>query len=169
LNVAKMYLRDSAYVALSVPNRKRWQKGIETLDYPPNHLTRWSTEALEKFLTRNGFEVLSMREEPLHVNRAAQVLSAGLRTGLVARVAGEPPATLADLADMAPEKMERTLARAAQPSHRLAAHLVGLKKWALVPAAALLLPYLWLRGHTGLYLYCLARLRGSKSGTRPRA
>jgi SAM-dependent methyltransferase len=162
LNLAKNSLADGGCIALSVPNRNRWQKGVETLDFPPNHLTRWSPRALENFLVRSGFEVLSMREEPLGVRRAAQVLSMGLRTGLIKRVAGEPPPTLADLAEMKPEEMERTMTRMAErPGHRWAARLARWKNLAFVPAAGALLPYLRGRGYTGLYLYCLARKKPS--------
>jgi SAM-dependent methyltransferase len=158
VNVAKECLDDGGFLAMSVPNRNRWQKGIETLDYPPNHLTRWSPGALRNFLERNGFEVLTMQEEPLGIRRAAQVLSSGLRTGLGSRVAGEQPPTLADLADMKPKEMEQTMKRVGESfGHRLATRLMGWKNLALMPAAGLMLPILRLRGATGLYLYCLAR------------
>jgi 2-polyprenyl-3-methyl-5-hydroxy-6-metoxy-1,4-benzoquinol methylase len=158
LNIAKECLADRGFLALSVPNRSRWQKGFEALDYPPNHLTRWSPRALRNFLEQYGFEVLTMLQEPLGVHRAAQVLSSGLRTGLVSRMAGEQPPVLADLAEMKPEEMERTMRRLGDSfGHRMAARLVGWKNLALMPAAGLLLPFLRLRGYTGLYLYCLAR------------
>ena len=95
--------RSGGYISLSVPNRGRWQKGVETLDYPPNHLTRWSPLALRNFLEKNGFEVLSMKEEPLNIRRAAQVLSMGLRTGLVAKIAGEQAAISIRSGSDAPE------------------------------------------------------------------
>ena len=162
LNIAKDCLADRGFLALSVPNRSRWQKGVETLDYPPNHLTRWSPRALGNFLERNGFEVLTMRQEPLGVRRAAQVLSSGLRTGLVSRVAGEQPPVLAELAEMNPAQMKQTMERITHHwGHRLAARLASLKNFALLPVAALLLPYLRFRGETGLYLYCLARKKSS--------
>ena len=158
LNIAKDFLMDGGFLALSVPNRSRWKKGIETLDYPPNHLTRWSPCALRNFLERNGFEVLTMRQEPLGILRAAQVLSSGLRTGLVARVAGEEPPVLSELAEMKLAQMKQTMERVTNhPRHRLAAQLVKWKNFVLVPVAGLLLPFLRLRGYTGLYLYCLAR------------
>jgi SAM-dependent methyltransferase len=158
LNIAKDFLADQGFLGLSVPNRDRWQKGVETLDYPPNHLTRWSPRALRNFLERNGFEVLTMQQEPLGIRRAAQVLSSGFRTGLISRVVGEQPPTLADLADMKPNEMKRTMKRVGESSgHRMARRMVGWKNLALMPAAGLLLPVLRLRGATGLYLYCLAR------------
>jgi len=164
LKVAEEFLASGGYVALSVPNRTRWQKGIETLDYPPNHLTRWSPLALRNFLERNGFEVLSMKQEPLNVGRAAQVLSMGLRTGLVAKIAGEKPPSPSDLAVLPPAEMEKAMDRMNdQPGHRLAARLAAWKTLAMIPAATVLLPFLRLRGFTGLYLYCLARKRDGVS------
>jgi SAM-dependent methyltransferase len=160
MHIAKQLVSESGFVALSVPNRERWQWGRETLDYPPNHLTRWSPSALRNFLEANGFEVLTMRQEPLGVSRAAQVLSTGLRTGMVSVVAGERPAELADLAEMNQEEMSDTIRRLAEArGHRWAARLVRAKNVALWPAALCLLPYLRLRRYTGLYLYCLAQKR----------
>ena len=170
LNIAKDFLMDRGFLALSVPNRSRWKKGVETLDYPPNHLTRWSPCALRSFLERNGFEVLTMWQEPLGFRRAAQVLSSAVRTGLVSRVAGEQPPVLAELAEMDPEQMKQTMERVTNhPRHRLAAHLVKWKNISLLPAAVLLLPYLRLRGATGLYLYCLARKSPSANANHAQA
>ena len=164
LNVAKECLARGRYISLSVPNRGRWQKGVDTLDYPPNHLTRWSPLALRNFLEKNGFEVLSMKEEPLNIRRAAQVLSMGLRTGLVAKIAGEKPPSPSDLAVMPPTEMEKAVGRMNhEPGHRLAARLAAWKNLALIPAATVLLPFLRMRGFTGLYLYCLARRRDGVS------
>jgi SAM-dependent methyltransferase len=158
LNIAVDCLTRDGYIALSVPNRNRWQKGFESLDYPPNHLTRWSPTALRNLLERNGFEVLSMKEEPLCARRVAQVLSMALRSGLVSRVAGEPPPTPADLAALSPVEMNRAINRLTTGTrHRLAARLAVWKNVAMLPAALLLLPFLRMRGSTGLYLYCLAR------------
>lgn len=158
LNLAKDLLAPRGFIALSVPNRCRWQNGIESLDYPPNHLTRWSPEALRNILEAEGFEILSMRQERLGSRRAAQVLSMAMSTGLVSRVAGERPATLADLAEMKPEEAQAAMKRAAEGRrHRMAARLVQFKNMAILPIASVLLPYFRFRGYTGLYLYCLAR------------
>ena len=164
LKVAQESLAVGGYIALSVPNRARWQKGVETLDYPPNHLTRWSPLALRNFLERNGFEVLSMKQEPLNIGRAAQVLSMALRTGLVTKIAGEKPPSPSDLAVLPPAEMEKAMDRMNdQPGHRLAARLAAWKTLAMIPAATVLLPFLRMRGFTGLYLYCLARKRDGVS------
>lgn len=160
LRAASEFLTDQGYAAMSVPNRCRWQKGADTLDYPPNHLTRWSPTALRNFLQSNKFDILTIREEPLGILRAAQVLSTGLRTGLASRLAGGRPPTMADLAEMKPEEMKGTIVHLGQDlKHRLASRLVRYKTLAMAPFATLLLPYFRARGHTGLYLYCLARKR----------
>ena len=159
LKLAKSCLRQRGYVALSVPNRRRWQKGIEVLDYPPNHLTRWDARALTNNLTAAGFEVLSIRQETLGVRRAAQVLSAGMRTGLVSAVAGAAPATPTDLAELKPDARRATIERDSSLRARIASGLIHAKNFALLPVALALLPYLRFRGHTGAYLYCLARRR----------
>ena len=89
-------------------------------------------------------------------------MSSGMRTGLVSRVAGEPPPVIADLAETKPEQMKQIMERVANlRGHRLAMWLVKWKNFALLPAAGLLLPFLRLRGYTGLYLYCLARRNNS--------
>ena len=162
LDMAKLFLNDDGFIALSVPNRNRWQIEDDPLDFPPNHLTRWSPAALRNFIERNGFEVLSLREEPLAVRRAAQMLSAALRTGLISRVAGGPPPVLSDLGQLPHDDVQRAVERIrSDPRQGLAARFANWKYHALLPFAALLLPYLRLRGRTGLYLYCLARLRSS--------
>ena len=166
LDTAKLFLNDDGFIALSVPNRNRWQIDDDPLDYPPNHLTRWSPAALRTFIESNGFEVLSLREEPLKAHRAAQILSTGIRTGLLTRVAGERPPALSDLGELAHGDVQRTVQRIqTDPRHGFAARVASWKYHALLPLAALLLPYLRLRGRTGLYLYCLARRRSSAART----
>ena len=162
LHTAKSFLKEDGFIALSVPNRARWQIEDDPLDFPPNHLTRWSPAALRNFIESNGFEVLSLREEPLHARRAAQMLSTMLRTGLISRVAGERPPALSDLGALPHEDVQRTVQRIQSDSrHGLAASFAHWKYRALLPLAALILPYLRLRRRTGLYLYCLARRRSS--------
>ena len=157
LEQIRLRLTPGGHVALSVPNRNRWQKGRETLDYPPNHLTRWSPRALVNFLSAVGLEVLSLREEPLGVKRAASVMSSGLRTGLAQKIAGENPPTPSDLAGLEPQALEAAIERVRSRRHRLSARLAQMKNYALIPAALAALPYLRWRKYRGLYLYCLAK------------
>jgi SAM-dependent methyltransferase len=164
LDTAKLFLNDDGFIAVSVPNRNRWQTDDDPLDFPPNHLTRWSPAALRNFIENNGFDVLSLRQERLKVRRAAQVLSAIFRTGLISRVAGERPPALSDLGELPLDEVRQTMDRIkSEPRHAFAARAAHWKYRALLPLALLMLPYLRLRGCTGLYLYCLARRRSSSA------
>ena len=56
LDTAKSFLKADGFIALSVPNRSRWQIGNDPLDYPPNHLTRWSPAALQNFFQATAWK-----------------------------------------------------------------------------------------------------------------
>jgi len=162
LDAVKLFLTDDSFIAVSVPNRNRWQTDDDPLDSPPNHLTRWSPVALRNFIESNGFDVLSLREERLQARRAAQMLSAIFRTGLISRVAGERPPALSDLDELPLDEVRKTVDRIkSDPRHAFAERAARWKYRALLPLAFFMLPYLRLRGRTGLYLYCLARRRPS--------
>src|SRR2546421_3464656 len=64
LQKAKLCVQPGGVIALSVPNRERWRTGPDVLDYPPNHFLRWNTASLRTFLSAQGFEVVSIREQP---------------------------------------------------------------------------------------------------------
>jgi SAM-dependent methyltransferase len=157
LDIAKAFLKDDGFIALSVPNRNRWQIGADPLDYPPNHLTRWSPAALRHFLESNGFHILSLCEEILSIRRAAQVLSTKFRTGFMSQVAGERPPVLSDLGELPIDQVRSTVSRlGGNARHIFATRLANWKVRVMLPLAGLLLPYFRFRGRTGLYLYCLA-------------
>jgi SAM-dependent methyltransferase len=160
LRLVRSCLKDQGYIVLSVPNRERWRKGQEVLDYPPNHLTRWNARALRNFLDSHGFEVQAIREESVGVRRATEVLNMGLPTGMIRRLAGENPPTLPELAAMLPQEAEASLQRLSRSSKlRIVSQLARLKKYALAPMAFVMLPYLWLRGCKGAYLCSRAKLQ----------
>lgn len=158
LEQAASCLTEDGWIALSVPNRGRWKPDFDVLDFPPNHLTRWNAETLRNFLSAGGFEVVTICEQALNAGRVAQVLSATLRTGMVARVVGEQPPTPTDLSEMSTEAATQTVCRLAR-SHRhwLMSILVRAKTWAMYPCGLLLTPFLRFGGYKGLYLYCLAK------------
>ena len=158
LETARSFLVPNGYIGLSVPNRNRWQIGMDTLDYPPNHLTRWSPRALQSFLEHNGFEVISIRPQRLTVWRAAQMLSALTRIGAASYVAHEKTPTIADFASLPIDEVRLKNDRLKRDKRqRLAASLAAWKVRFLTLPAFFLLPFLRLRGFVGLYLYCLAR------------
>jgi SAM-dependent methyltransferase len=159
LELVKSLLMKRGYVALSVPNRERWQTGPEVLDLPPNHLTRWNPQCLSQFLIEHGFQVLSVREEKLGVRRAVGVLSMALRTGVVGKIMNGKSATVSELAAMSAEERVAALQGAASPRQRIASLLIHTKNHALYPIALALLPYLRITKRKGAYLYALARLK----------
>jgi SAM-dependent methyltransferase len=49
---------ENSIFILSVPSPKRWTKGRnhrDAADYPPNHLTRWNPQSLERVLMHAGY------------------------------------------------------------------------------------------------------------------
>lgn len=152
-------LRPGGYIALSVPNRERWQTGPDVLDYPPNHFLRWNAEALKNFLSAQGFETLAIREQPAGVAHTAQMINIRLRTGLSRRLAGEEPASFRDMMQMASEEVSAVLQGAASWKQRMINFLGRVKASVCVPMALAIYPYVRLRAYKGTYLYFLARLK----------
>ena len=61
-------LRDGGRLVLSVPTPSRWQLASgdrEWFDFPPHHLVRFTRVGLCRLVSRSGFRVLELREEPL--------------------------------------------------------------------------------------------------------
>ena len=158
LKAVKSCLKPGGWIALSVPNRNRWQRDIDTLDYPPNHMSRWSAGALKNFLSAQGFEVIAMEEQAVGVRRGAQALSGLLQSGMVSRIAGETPLMFRQLAQMDPEQIAAALERQTTSlRYRVASRLGQVKNLMLLPVAFVLVPYFRTRAYKGLYLSCLAK------------
>ncbi len=166
LDAVMACLRPDGWIALSVPNRNRWMTGIDVLDYPPNHFLRWSAAALKRFLVSNGFEILTMREQPAGIAHTAQMFNMALRTGVTRRVTGEEDRSFRDLLPLTPE--QAAAARDSAPSlRRRIIHLLGhAKRLACYPPAILAYPYIRSRWKKGTYLYCLARRRDVAAAPR---
>jgi SAM-dependent methyltransferase len=153
---AKSRVRRGGVIALSVPNRERWLTGPDVLDYPPNHFSRWNAGALKKFLSAQGFEVLSIREQPAGLAHAAQMINMALRTGM-SQVAGEASTSFRDVMQMPPDQADIAL-QAKHTIRQRAMEILGkIKHAACFPLAAAAFPCVRLRGFKGTYLYCLAR------------
>jgi SAM-dependent methyltransferase len=159
LQSVKASLRDRGTIALSVPNRDRWQTGPDVLDYPPNHFLRWNAGALDGFLSTNGFEILSLREQPATLEQAAQMINMALRTGMIAAVEQGQATSFRDLMQMPVQEAKAAMGRQPTARQRVMRALGRMKHGACYPLAAVAMPYVWLRGYKGTYLYCLARLR----------
>jgi len=155
----KACLKPHGTIALSVPNRERWLTGPDVLDYPPNHFLRWDTSALRSFLSAQGFDVLSMREEPAGTKHTAQMIDMALRTGMTRSGNGEAPVSFRDVMQMRPEEVEVAMRTRLTTRQKFWRALAEVKRAACFPLAVAALPYVRMRGLKGTYLYCLARLR----------
>jgi SAM-dependent methyltransferase len=159
LSQVRQLVKPGGYIALSVPNRNRFQKGLDTTDLPPNHLTRWNPKVLQAFLRRHGFETVSCREEPLSLRRTATMLSAAMPTGLARAVLGGAPPNSNEVAEN-PQQARATWEKQAQfGRNRISSILVQCKSYAFFLPALLCWPFLRAKGYPGIYLYCLAQRR----------
>lgn len=162
LSNVKACLRSQGYVALSVPNRERWLTGPDVLDYPPNHFLRWSSAALKNFLQAQGFEIVSMQEEPVRLAYTAQMINMKLRTGLARRVSDGALESFRDVMQMDTQEARQALEAKPTAAQRMMRMLGRAKAAACLPIAAAAHPYVRIRGHKGAYLYCLARIADSE-------
>jgi hypothetical protein len=140
-----------------VPNRERWLTGPDVLDYPPNHFLRWNAAALKNLLSAQGFEVLSIREQPAGIAHTAQMINMALRTGMSQPAAGEASGSFRDVIQMAHDQAEAILRAKATTRQRVMGVLGRIKSAACFPLAVAAYPYVRMRGYKGTYLYCLAR------------
>jgi hypothetical protein len=120
---------------------------------------RWSSGSLRKFLGAQGFEILSVREQPAGIAYTAQMINVALRTGMTRPAEGEASASFRDVMQMAPEQAEAVL-QAKPTTGRRAMEMLGrIKHAACFPLAVAAFPYVRMRGYKGTYMYCLARKR----------
>src|SRR5437879_13546416 len=128
LQKVKKCVRPGGMIALSVPNRERWLTGPDVLDYPPNHFLRWSAAALGQFLSAQGFEVMSMREQPAGTAHTAQMINMALRTGVSQAAVSNAPKSFRDLMQMTPSQAEAAL-RARPTTRQRALEILGRIKY----------------------------------------
>ena len=158
LSQVRQLVKPGGYIAMSVPNRNRFQKGLDTTDLPPNHLTRWNPIVLTAFLRRHGFEIVNCHEERLSLRWTATMLSAAMPTGLARAILGGAPPNSTDVAEN-PQKAQATWIKQARFGRsRITSVLVRCKNNAFFLPALLCWPFLRARGYPGAYLYCLAQL-----------
>jgi len=159
LKNVKSCLKPHGSIALSVPNRERWLTGPDVLDYPPNHFLRWNAGALKKFLELQGFEVMTMREQPAGVVHTAQMINMALRTGMTQTKPGQTSRSFRDVIQMEREQAEIALQAKPEMRQRVMELLGRIKFAVCFPLAVAAIPYVRMRGYKGTYLYCLARNR----------
>lgn len=84
------YIRDAlnphGRVFLSTPSRERMLARANIWDYPPNHLTRWSEEAMSRVAQRAGFQIKSV-EYADQFRILLESLQGRFQTGMVKKIA----------------------------------------------------------------------------------
>jgi len=154
---ARACLRPRGFIALSVPNRNRWQTGLDALDYPPNHFLRWSPDSLVAVLKAQGFSIMSLQQEKVSLHYAAQQINSKLRLGVARSLAPEMPGWFRDEIQQDPEEKEQRNRAGLSLRTRAVQRLGRWKYAACFPLAAAALPFVRYQGQVGPYLYCLAR------------
>jgi len=158
LNSVVSCLRPGGYIALSVPNRDRWLTGPDVFDYPPNHFLRWNEAALRNVLERLGFQIVSVKQQPVDFAYAVSMINMALRSGLTKKVTGHEDIFFRDVMQMDAAKAVAVIREAPTARQRLMGTLGKVKRGLCYPLAGAALPYLRMRGYKAAYLYCLARL-----------
>ena len=78
----KEVVADSGLIALSLPNRDRYLDFMGENDGPPNHLTRWTINALSEFINQQGFDVIEIYPKPMDISEIIAFLHSKVRLGL---------------------------------------------------------------------------------------
>jgi 2-polyprenyl-3-methyl-5-hydroxy-6-metoxy-1,4-benzoquinol methylase len=157
LQMIRSCLRPRGFIALSVPNRERWQTATDALDFPPNHFLRWNPAALQAALRAHGFSVVSMRTEKPGIRYVAAQVNSLIRTGVSRKIAPELPNWFRDEIQEDPEEKARRNGAKASLRARGVQILGRMKHAACFPVALAAMPYVKWRKLVGSYLYCLAR------------
>src|SRR5216683_2519222 len=158
LQKVKACVRPRGMIALSVPNRERWMTGPDVLDYPPNHFLRWNAAALRNILRRFGFQIVSVRQQPVDFPYAVSMINMALRSGLTRKVTGREDVFFRDVMQMDKAKAVAVSRETPSARQRVMSTLGKVKRGLCYPLAGAALPYLRLRGYKAAYLYCLAKL-----------
>ncbi|MFI5360572.1 MAG: class I SAM-dependent methyltransferase [Elusimicrobiota bacterium] len=154
LDAAKTLLKPGGLLIVGTPNRDRAFEpyagpGLEEIDNPPHHLTRWNAAALSGLLTRRGFVMEECRDLGYPPAVVQLLLRNSMRMGLAVRSL-EPAASSAASAPADPK-----------PFAPLVKSLVALKIAALNAAASAAYPFFRAtaaaRGWGGLTLFAVAR------------
>jgi len=158
LNSVVSCLRPGGTIALSVPNRDRWLTGPDVFDYPPNHFLRWNEAALRNILPRFGFQIVSVKQQPVDFPYAVSMINMALRSGLTRKVTGREDVFFRDVMQMDKAKAVAVIREAPSTRQRVMSTLGKVKRGLCYPLAGAALPYLRLREYKAAYLYCLAKL-----------
>ncbi len=127
-------------------------------DYPPNHFLRWNEAALRNILPRFGFQIVSVKQQPVDFPYAVSMINMALRSGLTRKVTGREDVFFRDVMQMDKAKAVAVSRETPSARQRVMSTLGKVKRGLCYPLAGAALPYLRLRGYKAAYLYCLAKL-----------
>jgi len=106
LRKIRQRFKNSIFI-LSVPSPKRWTKGgnhRDAADYPPNQLTRWNTESLQRALAHAGYSKVEVSyPRPSALETASVSIS-----GLMRSWFGQMPDTLSQAINSLPLRPLKT-------------------------------------------------------------
>ena len=159
MSAVRRVLKDGGHIAVSVPNRCRWSRAIiyPHVDFPPHHLTRWDIVSLGNFLRQCGFDIVTLREQPLDIDGVLVPLFLVMPTRVVWHRLGRwvsqshSPAGAASPASPLRRRLRGAFVR-------LMRFLYFTHRVLLYPLAALLLLFIRLRGGRGMNLYACAKI-----------
>ncbi|MCM8796153.1 MAG: class I SAM-dependent methyltransferase [Candidatus Omnitrophica bacterium] len=77
----KSVLKPRGYIVISIPNRNFIFYDNE-INYPPHHLTAWNIDCMQRFLERNGFEVIVWETQKFDYQDLANALTLKFKLGL---------------------------------------------------------------------------------------
>ncbi|MBI4387245.1 MAG: class I SAM-dependent methyltransferase [Elusimicrobia bacterium] len=90
LDAAHFLLEPEGVLFIGVPNRERTfdpfrGPGMEEIDNPPHHLTRWSARSLKGILERHSFHVVEVKSLEVPLPLLALMLRNALRLGIATK------------------------------------------------------------------------------------
>jgi SAM-dependent methyltransferase len=90
IEAAKSLLKPGGIFIVGTPNRDRTfdpfqGAGLEEIDYPPHHLTRWNVKALAGALSRRGLEVMECRPLGYPLLQLCLIMRYKIRFGMATR------------------------------------------------------------------------------------
>lgn len=95
IQLLRRFLRKGGRLVIGVPNAHRFTTRIrrEVMDYPPHHLTRWSSKSLQVLLSGQALRVQKIEPETIRLNSLKEVnyalwltLNCLTQTGIVYRM-----------------------------------------------------------------------------------
>lgn len=156
LKAVRGLLKPGGKFFIGTPNRDRTFNpfqgpGMDQVDNPPNHLTRWRASSLKRFVEGCGFRAVEIKSLGVPLPLLALLLRNNLRFGLATKALNV-------------DELQHAAPKAAAPAavnwkSALIQLAVKIKELAINALAFVLYPFFWLAfqafGWQGVVLYCV--------------